>query len=193
MCSFDGCLDWDDALQCVLHHASNTLLAAGAPAARHPSSSAEMGGRCPQCRGRLPICKRQLCMLGSCCRDIQPPLAAPRIFSGRLGLSAVSIGAFSASWSSSVLAYLILLPSCICSHFCVLAVETQTWQSHQTTMAVQGSVGFLTGSLLTQPLLIFAPSVLINEWFGMFAGYFLGSLCFLSGSYLTVAAPSATS
>lgn len=57
-------------------------------------------------------------------------------------------------------------------------------------LLVQGSVGFLTGSLLTQPLLVFAPTILIDEWFGMFAGYFLGSLCFLSGSFLTVAAPT---
>ncbi|BDA46774.1 hypothetical protein COCOBI_09-2270 [Coccomyxa sp. Obi] len=52
-----------------------------------------------------------------------------------------------------------------------------------------GSVGFLSGSLLTQPLLVFAPTILIDEWFGLFAGYLLGSLCFLSGSFLTVAAP----
>jgi hypothetical protein len=54
---------------------------------------------------------------------------------------------------------------------------------------VQGSIGFLSGSLLTQPIFIIAPTVLIDEWFGVFAGYFLGSLCFLSGSILTIAAP----
>ena len=59
----------------------------------------------------------------------------------------------------------------------------------QGVLLVQGSIGFLSGSLLTQPLFIIAPRVLINEWFGVFAGYFLGSLCFLSGSFLTIAAP----
>ena len=49
---------------------------------------------------------------------------------------------------------------------------------------MQGSVGFLTGSLLSQPLFVMAPSLLIDEWFGMFVGYVLGSLCFLSGSSL---------
>ncbi len=55
---------------------------------------------------------------------------------------------------------------------------------------MQGSIGFFTGALLNQPLFVFAPAILIDEWFGLFAGYFLGSLCFLSGSLLTLVAPS---
>ena len=51
---------------------------------------------------------------------------------------------------------------------------------------LQGSVGFLTGAVLTEPRLVLFASVLIDEWFGMFVGYFLGSLCFLSGSYLVM-------
>ena len=60
----------------------------------------------------------------------------------------------------------------------------QIWRSAESIWHVQGSVGFLTGSLLSQPLFVLAPSVLIDEWFGMFVGYVLGSLCFLSGSFI---------
>ena len=47
-----------------------------------------------------------------------------------------------------------------------------------------GSIGFLTGAVFSQPLFVLPASDLIHEWFGMFVGYFLGSLCFLSGSFL---------
>lgn len=55
---------------------------------------------------------------------------------------------------------------------------------------MQGSLGFLMGCLMgADAIFVFAPSILIDEWFGLFAGYFLGSLCFLSGSFLTLIAP----
>ena len=44
----------------------------------------------------------------------------------------------------------------------------QIWRPAESIWHVQGSVGFLTGSLLSQPLFVLAPSVLIDEWFGMF-------------------------
>ena len=80
-------------------------------------------------------------------------------------------------------------------YFMVRALQCQRMQSciQRTAAAtgraeslwhVQGSVGFLTGSILSQPLFVLAPSVLIDEWFGMFVGYVLGSLCFLSGSFI---------
>jgi len=51
-------------------------------------------------------------------------------------------------------------------------------------LIVQGSIGFLSGAILSEPVFVLSASVLIDEWFGMFVGYFLGSLCFLLGSYL---------
>ena len=55
---------------------------------------------------------------------------------------------------------------------------------------MQGSVGFLSGAILSEPVFVLSASVLIDEWFGMFVGYFLGSLCFLLGSYLGMSAVS---
>ena len=53
---------------------------------------------------------------------------------------------------------------------------------------LQGSIGFLVGAVLSEPVFVLPASVLIDEWFGMCVGYLLGSICFLSGSYLAMAA-----
>ena len=75
----------------------------------------------------------------------------------------------------------------VCRLVCFSGIGKHVLQlqcSAETLRHVQGSIGFLTGSLLSQPLFVLAPSVLIDEWFGMFVGYVLGSLCFLSGSFI---------
>ena len=51
---------------------------------------------------------------------------------------------------------------------------------------MQGSLGFLTGSLLTDAIFVTAETVLVDYWFGLFSGYVLGSFCFLSGSFITL-------
>ncbi len=47
-----------------------------------------------------------------------------------------------------------------------------------------GSIGFLTGAMLSRPLFVLPASILIDEWFGVLVGYLLGSLCFLRGAFL---------
>lgn len=79
MRSSDGHMDWDNAVQHVLHHTGSALLATGAPATRHTSSSLEVGCGRPQCVGWLPVCERQLHLLGSCCQDVQPSPAPSRM------------------------------------------------------------------------------------------------------------------
>jgi hypothetical protein len=54
-------------------------------------------------------------------------------------------------------------------------------------VTAQGSCGFLLGSsFVGQAVFVFAPAMLVEDWFGMFSGYVLGSLCFLIGSCITV-------
>ncbi len=78
MCSNGGHLDWHNAVQCVLHYASSPLHTAGASPAQCAGLAIEVGSGRPQCGGGLPVCKRQLPLLGSCRQDMQAFPAASR-------------------------------------------------------------------------------------------------------------------
>ena len=184
-------MDWHDAVQCFLHHTSSPLHAAGASAAQCACLGSEMGSGRAKCGGGLPVCEWQLHLLGSCRQNVQTFPAAARAHPlwWPLELSVLLAGALQLLNHAQPI---YQLSSSSCQYFHAIGCNHMGFLDYLAGIClwVQGSVGFLSGSLLTQSLLVFAPTILIDEWFGMFAGYFLGSLCFLSGSFLTIVAPT---
>ena len=106
---------------------------------------------------------------------------------GRTGslLQLVQRRAPSGGFWACLLYFMVRALQCQRMQSCIQRTEAATGRA-ESLWHVQGSVGFLTGSILSQPLFVLAPSVLIDEWFGMFVGYVLGSLCFLSGSFISL-------
>lgn len=69
-------MDRHNAVQRLLHNPGSHMLAASAIAASHGGSSAQVGCGRPKCGGRLPVCERQLHLLGMLWPDMQTTLAA---------------------------------------------------------------------------------------------------------------------